>query len=52
MVGGGTKLDWELREGIAKTGKGELSVTERAKESRLGKIVGFGAELCKLAFGF
>lgn len=41
---GGAKLICELREGIAKTGKGELSVTVRAKESRAGTIMGFGVE--------
>lgn len=50
--GGGAKLDWELREGIAKTGKGEPSVTVRARERRLGRIIGFRVEFCKLDFGF
>jgi hypothetical protein len=41
---GGAKLICELREGIAKTGKGELSVTVRAKESKVGTTMGFGVE--------
>ena len=41
-----------MREGIAKTGKGEPSVTVRARERRLGRIIGFRVEFCKLDFGF
>ena len=49
---GGARLVFELREGIAKTGKGEVSVTLRAKESRAGTIMGLGVEFCKVGCGF
>lgn len=54
-VVGESKEDWELREGIAKEGKGkEIKDALRAKESKLGKSIGFtfGSEFCSLGLGF
>lgn len=39
---GGSWKDWELKEGIAREGNGELKVAARAKESSFDKRMGFG----------
>lgn len=50
VVGGSTE-DWEFSEGIAREDKGKLRVTAMAKESRLGRRIGFALVLRKLTLG-
>jgi hypothetical protein len=50
-VVGGSREDWELREGIARAGNGELKVAARAKESSLDRNMGLGFGFCKVASG-
>jgi hypothetical protein len=50
-VVGESREDWELREGIARAGNGELKVAARAKESNLDRNMGFGFGFCKLSSG-
>lgn len=48
---GGSREDWELREGIARAGNGELKVAARAKESSLDRSMGFGFGFCRVVSG-
>lgn len=50
-VVGESREDWELSEGIAKEGNGELKVAARAKESSLDRSKGFGFGIWKVASG-
>lgn len=50
-VMGESREDWELSEGIAKEGNGELKVAARAKESSLDRSMGFRFGIWKLASG-
>lgn len=52
MVGGGREV-WELREGIAREGRGEFRVRARAKEERLERRSILTLDFCigKLAVG-
>lgn len=48
---GGRRGDWELTEGMAKEGNGEVKVTVRAKESKLDKRTGFVLGFCEEIVG-
>ena len=48
---GGSWKDWELKEGIAREGNGELKVAARAKESSFDKRMGFGFGFSEVVSG-